>query len=939
MATRKGEDNERLIDRDLTAAAREGKLPPAHGADAGVAEVLGLLTRGGKHPLLAGEPGVGKSALIQEVARRIAEGRVDAELAPARLVEISTANILARSTDRQAAERFEELLGHLSRHPCPIVYIRDLPLVLGGPLAPVAIRALRTGGLRFIFETEPKRVQELLRADEALAERLHLIPLQEPPLDRSRWILGRVAEELERELRLPIDPAACDLALRLSAKFLLAQRMPRKAIELLKETAAEASSAARDRVGSEDVLTRFCSATRLPRFVVDDAMPLDLDETERFFGERLLGQTDAVGAVLRSVALLKAGLNDPRRPLGVFLFAGPTGVGKTQLAKLLAEYLFGSADRLVRLNMADFPNDGDENVPFGASWAPALETRRGELTALLDGKVFTVLLLDEFEKAARSVHDRFLQLFDEGTFVNGAGETVSCNNTLIVATSNVGAEVYREPALGFAGNRRDQELVTEVDRRIAEAFRPEFLNRFDAICHFRPLTKVEIRKIAQREVGRVLEREGIRARALDVEVTPEVVDLLVERGYSPQFGARFLQREIEKTLTAALAVEIARKPLRPGTPVRVEARPGGKVMAVAEPLPLPREATAQLSLPTPKAASVKRRLDRKSLLLEMDRLVGRARALSVSSERPLLEEKRNQLLSETQAPNLWDDPARAAATLRAFRTVEAQINELERVEQAVTFARRLVREAKNEVQLTSAAKQVEEVAREVQMSEALHASGATANDVEALVDICASDSAEAQDAWIQELATMYLGWAQRRGYEAMLVAEAVHPARVVVRIAGPGAYGFLAGEAGLHRRIEEEKRQRAYVRVHRGGSPGTLEDLALAIEGRPMKQHEGTFLERVRTEVTVKDSATGRVLTLTGPGDLEELKDIAARVVSGQGTSTDEARRYYLGRGARVEDPRTGAGTPRVKDVLRGDMDLFIAAWISRPPADAVSPS
>jgi len=935
MATRKSEDNERLIDRDLTALARDGKLPPAHGVDSAVAEVLGLLTRGGKHPLLSGEPGVGKSALVQEVARRIAEGRVDAALAQGRLVEVSAANILARSTQRQAAESFEELLGHLSRHPCPIVYIRDLPLALGGPLAPVAIRALRTGGVRFIFETEPKRVQELLRADEALAERLHLIPLQEPPLERSRWIVGRVAEELEREMRLPIDPAACDVALRLSAKFLLAQRMPRKAIELLKETAAEAAGAARDRVGPEDVLTRFCAATRLPRFVVDDAMPLDLEETERFFGERLLGQTDAVAAVLRSVALLKAGLNDPRRPLGVFLFAGPTGVGKTQLAKLLAEYLFGSADRLVRLNMADFPNDGDESVPFGASWAPAMETKRGELTSLLDGKVFTVLLLDEFEKAARSVHDRFLQLFDEGTFVNGAGETVSCNNTLIVATSNVGAEVYRESGMGFTVNRREEELVSEVDRRIADSFRPEFLNRFDAICHFRPLTKVEIRKIAQREVGRVLEREGIRARALDVEVTPEVVDLLVDRGYSPQFGARYLQREIEKTLTAALAVEIARRPLRPGTPVRVEARPGGKVVAVAEPMAPPREATAQLSLPTPKAAAVKRRLDRKSLLHEMDRLVGRARALSVSAERPQLEEKRNQLLAETQAPNLWDDPERAAATLRAFRTVEAQINELERLEQAATFARRLVREAKNEVQLASAAKQVEDVAREVHMAEALHASGASAHDNEALVDICASESMEAQDAWVQELSTMYLGWAEKRGYEAMLVAEAESPARVVVRIAGPGAYGFLAGEAGMHRRIEDEKRQRAYVRVHRGGAPGVLE--SLEVDGRPVKKHEGTFLERVRTEVTVKDASTGRLLTLTGAGEMDEMKDIATRVVSGQGGSTDEARRYFTGRGARVEDPRTGAGTPRVKDVLRGDLDIFIAAWISRPPPEPPS--
>ncbi|MFP2964038.1 PCRF domain-containing protein, partial [Myxococcus sp. 1LA] len=317
---------------------------------------------------------------------------------------------------------------------------------------------------------------------------------------------------------------------------------------------------------------------------------------------------------------------------------------------------------------------------------------------------------------------------------------------------------------------------------------------------------------------------------------------------------------------------------------------------------------------------------------EMDRLVGKSRALADSTGRPQLEQRRTELLAETQAPNLWDDPTRAAEVIRAFRTVEAQINELERLEAAVLFARRLVREAKNEVQLGSAAKQVEDVAREVQMAEALHASGATTQDTEALVDICASDSAEAQETWVQELATMYLGWAQRRGYEAVAVAEAEEPSRVVVRIAGPGAYGFLAGEAGMHRRLEDEKRQRAYVRVHRGGSLSEEELAYLEVQGRPMKSHEGAYLQRVRTEVTVKDESSGRVLTLTGATEIDELKDIAARVVYGQGSNTDEARRYYLGRGARVEDPRTGAGTPRVKDVLRGELDVFIAAWISRRP-------
>src|SRR5207248_6098283 len=185
---------------------------------------------------------------------------------------------------------------------------------------------------------------------------------------RARWVLGRVAEELEAEHQIPIDPSACDMSLRLATKFLLAKRLPRKAIELLRETAAEAAGAAKDRIGAEEVLARFCAATRLPRFMVDDAIPLDLGETQRFFSERLLGQVDAVSAVLRSVALLKAGLNDPRRPLVVCLFSGPTGLGKTHLPNLLAEYLFGSPDRLVRLNMADFPNDGDENVAFGNPW-------------------------------------------------------------------------------------------------------------------------------------------------------------------------------------------------------------------------------------------------------------------------------------------------------------------------------------------------------------------------------------------------------------------------------------------------------------------------------------------------------------------------------------------------------------------------------------------
>jgi ATP-dependent Clp protease ATP-binding subunit ClpA/protein subunit release factor B len=924
-----------LVERDLTNLAKDGKLPVGHGLEQAAADVATLLTRGGKAPLLAGDQGVGKSAIVQELARRIASGNVPESLKGARLLEVPVAGVFARTnTPKAAAELLEDFLDHAAEQSA-IVFFRDIGLVQGTSLVPVLVRSLRAGRLRFILEADQRRASELIRTDETLGERLHLVVVNEPTPERARWILGRVAEELEVATAVPIDASACDVTLRLSVKFLLAQRLPRKALELLRETVTEAVGGQRERVTAEDVLARFCTATRLPRFMADDTVPLDLEEVSRFFGTRLLGQTDAVQAVLRSVALLKAGLNDPRRPLGVFLFAGPTGVGKTHLAKLLAEYLFGSHERLVRLNMADYPDHGDENVLFGNPWAQTLDSKRGELTRLLDGRVFSVLLLDEFEKAHPKCHDRFLQLFDEGQFINAASETVPCNNALIVCTSNVGAEVYREGPIGFASTRTDDDLLQEIDRRISGSFRAEFLNRFDAICHFRPLGKVEIRRIAQREVGRVLEREGIRARQLDVEVAPEVVELLVERGYSPIHGARYLQREIEKSLTAALAVEIARQSLPAGTPVKVVAHKG-HVHAIAEPRTLRvKEATAQATLPSAGASTARRRLDQSALVSEAEALLGRAAGVAQTLKRPDMEVKRRELLAASQAPGFWDDGERAAAVLRAYRAIDAKLGELDRLRELCQVARRRSRDARGEMQLASAVRAVEEAAREVRLAEARAASGASGSVDEAWLEIAASGNGNGQEPWVGELVTLYTGWAQRRRYEMKVIAEGEDPWRAVLLVQGPGVFGFLAGERGVHRRIDEAGRVSAYVRLYAPSQAPLERAESMTLTSREVKRRTGRYVERVASEASVRDERTGREVSLRGAVSADELRSVTLSVLEGQAEGGNEVRRYFVGRGARVEDPRTGEMTPRLKDVMRGEIDLFIAAWLARPPSDA----
>jgi protein subunit release factor A len=299
-----------------------------------------------------------------------------------------------------------------------------------------------------------------------------------------------------------------------------------------------------------------------------------------------------------------------------------------------------------------------------------------------------------------------------------------------------------------------------------------------------------------------------------------------------------------------------------------------------------------------------------------------------------LEEKRQTLLAETMAPGFWEDSVRAAATLRVFRAVDAELSQLDALREACQAARRRAREAKGEVQLAAAAGVVEKAAREVQLFEARIRSGAQSGDAdEAWLDICASAEGEAHEAWVKELMHLYLGWAEKRRFEGKVVAVGEDPARVVLHVAGPGVYSFLSSERGTHRRVDDQTRVAAVVRLYRPVPAGKDdENDRVRIDVKDIKRRSSKFADKVGCEASARDDATGRSLVLLGTGTSAELKPLARAVLEGQGGVSDEARRYFVGRGARVEDPRTGAFTPRVKDVLRGEIDQFVAAWVARAP-------
>ncbi len=545
--------------RDLTLLAASGSFDPVIGRDEEIRRSIQILSRRSKNnPVLIGEPGVGKTAVAEGIAAYIAGSDAPDSMAGKRLVALDLPALLAGTKYRgDFEERVKAVLKDVKKAGDVILFIDEMHTMIGAGSAEGAIDAanilkpaLGRGEVQIIGATTPEEYRRHIEKDAALERRFQPVKIAEPSRSDSLKMLGAVRQGLEKHHGVKISDAALTAAVDLSARYINDRFLPDKAIDLADEAAAHIRVSGGGLVTAEDIAGIVSMWTGIP------VANLSADETKRLCNmesilhRRVIGQNEAVTAVSRAIRRGRVGLSDPDRPIGSFLFLGPTGVGKTELCRALAEAVFGESDAMIRLDMSEYMEKHAVSKLIGSPPGYVGYEDGGQLTERVRRKPWSVVLFDEIEKAHEDVWGILLQIMDDGRLTDSAGRVVSFRNTIIVMTSNVGAKSISEgrPRMGFTpdGGDEAQLMRARINEELRRTFKPEFLNRIDETIVFRRLSRAEIRSIAERMLLTVAER--FKALGMTLSVPDQVVDFLAERGYDEKYGARPLRRAIRSMI-------------------------------------------------------------------------------------------------------------------------------------------------------------------------------------------------------------------------------------------------------------------------------------------------------------------------------------------------------------------------------------------------------
>ena len=628
---------------ELTNMARQGKLDPVIGREAEIERVIQILSRRTKNnPVLIGEAGVGKTAIVEGLAQRIVASDVPETLLRKRVVQLDLPGMVAGTKYRgQFEERLKAVIKEIQQTGNVIIFIDELHTLVGAGAAEGAIDAsnmlkpaLARGEIQVIGATTMDEYRKYVEKDRALERRFQTIFVGQPSVDETIRILREIKDLYEAHHSAVITEEAVVAAARLSHRYIADRFLPDKAIDVMDEAgsrarlkslmlpediremeneverlrqqkedairtqAFEVAARLRDAerrlraeleerrnkwkefktkekiiVNDEDIAYIVSKWTGIPLYQIEEAEAQRLLRMEEDLGRRVVGQEEAIRAVTRAIRRSRSGLKNPRRPVGSFIFLGPTGVGKTELAKALAEFLFGTEDAIVRVDMSEYMERFAVSRLIGAPPGYIGYDDSGQLTEKVRRRPFSVILLDEIEKAHPEVFNLLLQIFEDGHLTDSYGRQVDFKNTILIMTSNIGArQITMHTPMGFTAGGQEQSYAKMKETVLAElkkTFNPEFMNRIDEVIVFHPLSKEHMRKIVDLMLQRL--QSQLDEKRITLMMSDDAKEFIIDKGYDPQFGARPLRRAIQRYVEDLLAEEMLRGGLAEGSTVRVKA--------------------------------------------------------------------------------------------------------------------------------------------------------------------------------------------------------------------------------------------------------------------------------------------------------------------------------------------------------------------------------